>query len=88
MDDDFRDDLYQMLVNFWNGDADEDTTSAAIEGLCADALRDAADRLPALTEGTDRAGTATWRKRDRDAYSLAIEEAQAALRSLANRNRD
>ena len=36
--------------------------------------------LPALTEGPLRVGTALWPECDRDAYSLAIEEAQAALR--------
>ena len=49
------------------------------------ALRSAADDLPALTEGADRNGTATWRQHDRDVYSLAIEEAQAALRARADR---
>jgi hypothetical protein len=51
----------------------------------AEALREAADCLPALTEGVDRAGTETWRAHDRDVYSLAIEESQAALRDRAAR---
>ena len=37
--------------------------------------------LPAITEGPARVGTASWDRRDRDTYSLAIEEAQAAIRS-------
>ena len=58
---------------------------SAVEAIVArhvaEALEEAADALPALTEGTDRHGTATWRPHDRDVYSLAIEEAQAAIRS-------
>jgi hypothetical protein len=44
-------------------------------------LAAAIERLTALTEGVDRVGTAKWDERDRNTYSLAIEEAQAALRA-------
>lgn len=40
-----------------------------------------ADRLPELTEGKHREGTAHWPEHARDTYSLAIEEAQAAMRA-------
>ena len=50
----------------------------------AQALRDAADALPDDTEGPNRAGTARWPEKQRDAYSTAIEEAQAVLRERAN----
>lgn len=41
----------------------------------------AIDSLPERTEGGDRIGTARWPERDRDTYSLAIEEAQVFLRA-------
>lgn len=49
------------------------------------ALAEAAEELPARTEGTDRVATETWQPNDRDVYSLAIEEAQSALRDCASR---
>ncbi|MGC0251535.1 hypothetical protein [Pseudactinotalea sp. Z1748] len=49
----------------------------------ARALTDAADRLSGATEGPQREGTARWPQVHREVYSLAIEEAQAALRNLA-----
>ena len=52
------------------------------------ALRDAADRLPERTEGTNGEGTAAWPERHREVYSLAIEEAQGALRRLADASED
>lgn len=52
------------------------------------ALRDAADRLPEHTEGTNGEGTAAWPERHREVYSLAIEEAQGALRRWADESED
>ena len=55
----------------------------------AAALRDAADRLPGATEGTNREGTKGWPEPHREAYSIAIEEAQQVLRAIAhNRGAD
>lgn len=48
------------------------------------ALTEAADKLPELTEGIDGIGTARWPIHDAEIYSLAIEEARAAIRSLAD----
>jgi hypothetical protein len=62
-------------------DSDTALAAAYAEGR-RDALAEAERRLPALTEGTDRAGTKTWQPHDREVYSLAIEEAQAALAAL------
>lgn len=53
----------------------------------AKALEDAATDLPEQTEGPLRIGTALWPECDRDAYSLAIEEAQSALRGRAATHR-
>lgn len=47
------------------------------------ALVEAADALPDLTEGNARVGTSAWSQPARDIYSLAIEEAQSALRARA-----
>ncbi|MGC0143168.1 hypothetical protein [Pseudactinotalea sp. Z1732] len=49
----------------------------------ARALTDAADRLSGATEGPQREGTARWPQVHREVYSLAIDEAQVALRDLA-----
>lgn len=58
-------------------------TAAQVAAAKAEALRDAADDLPSATEGPLRVGTALWPECDRDAYSLAVEEAQVALRARA-----
>ena len=51
-------------------------------GTARAALLDSLAReLPELTEGAGREGTAAWPERDRDIYSQAIEEAQAAIRT-------
>ena len=50
----------------------------------AEALCEAADALPDITEGGARIGTSTWSEPARDIYSLAIEEAQGALRERAS----
>lgn len=42
------------------------------------------ERVTAMTEGLDRAGTSTWRQHDRDVYSLAVEECTAALAALTD----
>ena len=57
---------------------------AAAPAIAARALREAADALPTTTEGANGEGTASWPDQDRATYSLAIEEAQAALRSMAD----
>lgn len=62
----------------------ERIVAAHVARATADAearLAAAIERLTALTEGVDRVGTAKWDERDRNTYSLAIEEAQAALRA-------
>lgn len=67
--------------------SDNESTRAPQDdrGAAVRALREAADQLPAMTEGERRGGTAHWTSdRDRDTYSLAIEEAQAALRARAD----
>jgi hypothetical protein len=56
-----------------------------VAAVVAGVLRDAAEALPAATEGPLRVGTALWPECDRDAYSLAIEEAQRALIERADR---
>lgn len=53
-----------------------------------EALLEAADALPRMTEGDERIGTRRFPPLRRDAYSLAIEEAQGALRALAEPERD
>ena len=53
-----------------------------------EALLEAADVLPNMTEGDRREGTRRWPLPQRDAYSLAVEEAQGALRALAEPERD
>lgn len=53
----------------------------------ADALTKAADRLSADTEGEDRVGTIGWPPLEREAYSLAIEEAEKAIRARAEQLR-
>lgn len=55
----------------------------AADAAFAATLEWAAEHLPSVTEGVDREGTAFWRERDQDVYSLAVEEAQDALRRLA-----
>ena len=52
----------------------------AVERIVAERLIGLAVALPALTEGCNREGTARWPERDRGIYSLAIEEAQSAIR--------
>lgn len=53
--------------------------------VAARALRDTADALPSLTEGEGREGIRTWRQTVQDAYSIAVEESQSALRARADR---
>lgn len=53
---------------------------AEVDDLCA-RLAKGVDDLPRLTEGPLRAGTSLWPECDRDAYSLAIEEAQTVFRA-------
>ena len=55
-------------------------TFRAVEHILAERLAEIATALPSLTEGAEREGTALWPERDRGFYSLAIEEAQAAIR--------
>ncbi len=54
-------------------------------GERAAALREAAEAVAGETEGIGREGTAGWDERDRDLYSLAIEEARGAIRARADR---
>lgn len=52
--------------------------------VAAKALRGAAEHLRAMTEGVDREGTERWSLQDQDTYSLAIEEAEQALKARAD----
>lgn len=58
---------------------------AVVRRAKAEALREFGDKLPQLTEGTSRVGTLGWPEPERDAYSIAIEEASGAARAEANR---
>jgi hypothetical protein len=57
---------------------------AVAPAIAARALREAAEVLSLRTEGTGRVATARWKAAARDAYSLAIEESQSALHTLAD----
>lgn len=64
------------------------TLAAVLPEIQAQALRDAADRLHARTDGVNREGTKGWPERHREVYAHAIDEASDALREDAARLTD
>lgn len=59
--------------------------AAVMPEIQAQALREAADRLHARTDGVNREGTKGWPERHREVYAHAIDEASDALREDAAR---
>lgn len=71
----------------WRNDA-RHALAAVLPEIQAQALRDAADRLHARTDGVNREGTKGWPERHREVYAHAIDEASDALREDAARLTD
>lgn len=84
---------YALVERGWGADnignpIARNVLAAVLPEIQAQALRDAADRLHARTDGVNREGTKGWPERNREVYAHAIDEASDALREDAARLTD